>query len=211
MPVEKSGEAVFEFEYPDWESHITRFDPDYVKVLVRWNPEGDERDNDLQGRRLAVLSSWLRMHERRLLLELLVPPTDAQLLAVNRSDTMYDTEVRPELACQAMRAIRAAGAEPAVWKVEGVDQASQAQRLSETAQEGGRVDVRCIDSPRTRSRRRPGRPMAARSRPHPGLLRLRDRPIDLGRSSPGMDRGKHHRRAGLRSGRDTIQPLRQRV
>ncbi len=40
MPVEKSGQKLFELQYgDDTASHITEFDPDYVKVLVRMNPD----------------------------------------------------------------------------------------------------------------------------------------------------------------------------
>ena len=46
MPVEKSGQHEFDFEYgDDFGDHIVRFDPDFSKVLVRYNPEdgpGDE-------------------------------------------------------------------------------------------------------------------------------------------------------------------------
>ena len=42
MPVEKSGQNEFDFEYgDDFGAHIEKFDPDFSKVLVRYNPEGD--------------------------------------------------------------------------------------------------------------------------------------------------------------------------
>src|SRR5207302_718601 len=42
MPVEKSGQTEFDFEYgDDFGAHIESFDPDFSKVLVRYNPEGD--------------------------------------------------------------------------------------------------------------------------------------------------------------------------
>lgn len=41
MPVERSGQAEFEFEYgEDFAAHIEAFDPDFAKVLVRYNPDG---------------------------------------------------------------------------------------------------------------------------------------------------------------------------
>jgi 5-dehydro-2-deoxygluconokinase len=41
MPVEKSGQNEFDFEYgDDFGAHIEQFDPDFSKVLVRYNPEG---------------------------------------------------------------------------------------------------------------------------------------------------------------------------
>src|SRR5262249_51302439 len=42
MPVEKSGQAEFDFEYGDeFGRHIEEFDPTFAKVLVRYNPDGD--------------------------------------------------------------------------------------------------------------------------------------------------------------------------
>src|SRR5215472_7435882 len=43
MPVEKSGQAEFDFEYgEEFGRHIDQFDPTFVKVLVRYNPDGDK-------------------------------------------------------------------------------------------------------------------------------------------------------------------------
>ena len=42
MPVEKSGQDEFDFQYgDDFAAHIEKFDPDFSKVLVRYNPDGD--------------------------------------------------------------------------------------------------------------------------------------------------------------------------
>jgi myo-inositol catabolism protein IolC len=139
MPAERSGEPLFEFEYPDWMAHIERFAPDLVKVLVRWNPDGDREGNRRQGERLAQLSEWLRAVSRPLMLELLVPATGSQ-----SGDQHYDLDVRPGLAVGAMREIREAGVEPDIWKLEGVDRSDQAVTLAQTAREGGRDEVRCI-------------------------------------------------------------------
>src|SRR5579884_2967687 len=49
MPVEKSGQDEFDFEYgEDFAAHIERFDPDFSKVLVRYNPDGDSEMNERQ-------------------------------------------------------------------------------------------------------------------------------------------------------------------
>ena len=43
MPIEKSGLRVFELEYGDrFAEHIEKFDPDFFKALVRYNPLDDE-------------------------------------------------------------------------------------------------------------------------------------------------------------------------
>ena len=55
MPVEKSGQHEFDFEYgDDFGAHIERFDPDFSKVLVRYNPDGDAEMNQRQAERLAA-------------------------------------------------------------------------------------------------------------------------------------------------------------
>ena len=49
MPVEKSGQDMFDFEYgADFGEHILKFDPDFSKVLVRYNPEHDKAENEEQ-------------------------------------------------------------------------------------------------------------------------------------------------------------------
>ena len=62
MPVEKSGQNEFDFEYGvDFGQHIEAFDPAYAKVLVRYNPDGDSAMNGRQLKRLATLSSCANM------------------------------------------------------------------------------------------------------------------------------------------------------
>jgi myo-inositol catabolism protein IolC len=49
MPVEKSGQNEFDFEYGDaFGEHSEKFDPDFSKVLVRYNPEDDAEVNQRQ-------------------------------------------------------------------------------------------------------------------------------------------------------------------
>src|SRR5215510_15141511 len=48
-PAEKSGQKEFTFEYgQDFARHIEAFDPNFSKVLVRYNPEGDRDLNRRQ-------------------------------------------------------------------------------------------------------------------------------------------------------------------
>src|SRR5438270_12135070 len=83
MPVEKSGQDEFDFEYGDqFGAHIEKFDPDFSKVLVRFNPDGDPGMNERQLKRLKRLSDWLHEHDRKFLFELLVPATEGQLASV---------------------------------------------------------------------------------------------------------------------------------
>src|ERR671918_2142660 len=98
MPTEKSGREDFDFEYgDDFGAHIEQFDPAFTKVLVRYNPEGDEGMNERQTARLKRLSDWLHARDRKFLFELLVPAEPSQLEAVGGDAERYDTELRPDL------------------------------------------------------------------------------------------------------------------
>ena len=56
MPVEKSGQNEFDFEYGEqFGEKIEEFDPDFSKVLVRLNPDGDAEMNERQLARLHAL------------------------------------------------------------------------------------------------------------------------------------------------------------
>lgn len=146
MPVERSGQREFEFEYgAEFAAHIERFDPDFAKVLVRYNPEGDSEINQRQLERLAGLSAWLREHGRKLMFEVLVPATDAQLASVGADVDTYDRELRPGLMGRAMGEIQDAGVEVDVWKIEGVESRADAELLSAQARSGaGRGGVACV-------------------------------------------------------------------
>lgn len=121
-PAEKSGQAEFEFEYgDDFSVHLDRVGPTFVKVLVRYNPEGNRPLNERQAQRLARLSANCDEAGRKLMFELLVPATDVQLEEVQQDRKRYDLEKRPALTVQAMQELQAAGVEPDIWKLEGVE------------------------------------------------------------------------------------------
>ena len=146
MPVEKSGQNEFDFQYGDeFGAHIEKFDPDFAKVLVRYNPDGDADMNERQLKRLKRLAGWLHDNDRKFLFELLVPATDEQLSTVNGDTDRYDAELRPELMRRAIEAIQNGGVEVDVWKIEGVDEQSDAAMLAEQARSGaGREGVTCV-------------------------------------------------------------------
>src|ERR1700754_1505496 len=80
MPAEKSGQNEFDFQYgDDFPAHIEKYDLLATKVLVRFNPEGDEEMNERQTARLKELADWLHANDRKFLFELLVPAEKDQL------------------------------------------------------------------------------------------------------------------------------------
>src|SRR3954453_12282061 len=110
MPVEKSGQNEFDFQYgEEFGDHIESYDPDFSKVLVRYNPDGDAGMNERRSARLKQLSDWLHEHDRKFLFELLVPAEDAQLEQVDGDTDRYDAELRPELMRRAITELQDAG------------------------------------------------------------------------------------------------------
>lgn len=145
LSTEHSGSEEFEFEYgADFAQHIERFDPTFAKALVRYNVGGDEVLNRRQAGRLKQLSEHCQRSRRRFMFELLVPATDAQLQRVKGDKDAFDRDLRPTLMEQAMRQLQAAGVEPDVWKVEGLAQRIDCQRIVDAARCDGRDRVACI-------------------------------------------------------------------
>jgi len=145
MPAERSGQSMFDFQYgDDFGAHIEAFDPDFTKVLVRYNPDGEAAGNREQLAKLRRLSDWLKQHDRKFLFELLVPAEQAQLESVGGDSERYDSELRPELMRRAIAEIQDAGVEVDVWKIEGVDARSDCEMLVSQARSGGRDGVVCV-------------------------------------------------------------------
>lgn len=145
MPVEKSGQDEFEFQYgADFGAHIESFDPAFAKVLVRYNPEGDAAVNRRQTAQLATLSRWLRKRERKFLFELLVPATTVQLDRFEGHQRGYDRQLRPRLVTEVIQAMQAADVEPDVWKIEGLDDHRDCEAVVAQARTDGRDGVTCI-------------------------------------------------------------------
>ena len=145
MPAEKSGQAEFQFEYgDDYEAEIEKFQPDFVKALVRYNPEDDEALNRRQAARLKDLSDTAHKHDRHFMFELLVPPTTEQNERVKGNQDVYDTKLRPALMAGAITELQDRGVEPDVWKIEGLDHADDCREIVKVAQRDGRNEVGCI-------------------------------------------------------------------
>jgi myo-inositol catabolism protein IolC len=145
MPVEKSGQNEFDFEYGDrFGDHIEQHDPDFAKVLVRYNPDGDREMNRRQAERLKRLCDWLHERDRKFLFELLVPAEDAQLEQVGGDSDRYDAELRPDLMRRTIEEFQEAGVEPDVWKIEGIEEQADCERIARTARRDGRDGVICV-------------------------------------------------------------------
>lgn len=145
MPVEKSGQDEFEFEYGGaFPEHIEHFEPTFSKVLVRFNPEGDGTLNARQAERLKQLSEWLHHHESKFLFELLVPAEPQHLESVGGDIGRFDIELRPHLMRLAIAQLQESGIEPDVWKIEGLDRREDCEAIVEQCRMAGRDHVGCV-------------------------------------------------------------------
>ncbi len=144
-PAEKSGQDEFDFEYgAEFGAHINKFGPTFVKVLVRYNPQGDTTLNQRQSERLKRLSDYCHSHQIKYMFELLVPATSEQLASVGGDTGRYDKELRPSLMAQAMKQLQDFGVEPDVWKLEGIETAEDSRKVADQARQDGRNNVGVI-------------------------------------------------------------------
>ncbi|MGT2426672.1 2-deoxy-5-keto-D-gluconate 6-phosphate aldolase domain-containing protein [Amnibacterium kyonggiense] len=144
MPLEASGQEWFDFAYGhDWREHAAFFGADHPKVLIRDNPALDSQQRAEQADRVATISSWARREGKPFIVELLVPATDDDLAAVGGDTDRYDREIRPGLTVTALEFLQDHGVEPSIWKIEGLADRSDAERIAATARRDGR-DGRCI-------------------------------------------------------------------
>ncbi len=132
MPTEKSGQKEFDFEHPDFKEHIKRVDPTFVKVLVRYNVEGNKETNERQIEKLKRISDYCKEINKHLIFELLVPAEPSQ------EAENYDRDIRPGLMVRAILELQDKGVEPAVWKLEGVEKQEDSKALVEACQRDGR-------------------------------------------------------------------------
>ena len=145
-PAEKSGQDEFDFEYgEDFPAHIDAFQPTFCKVLVRYNPEGDQSLNQRQAVRLKRLSDFLHAKTHSLFMfELLVPAENVQLDRLKGDKRAYDLEIRPSLMVQAIHQLQDAGVEADIWKIEGLDRREDCEKIVASARRDGREKVGCI-------------------------------------------------------------------
>ena len=203
MPVEKSGQDEFDFQYGDeFGAHIESFDPDFAKVLVRYNPEDDADKNERQLERLKRLADWLHDSDRKFLFELLVPATDEQLSAVDGDTDRYDAELRPELMRRSIEEVQ----NPESRSTCGRSRASTSSptRRSWPSRHGPVPVARRSRASCSVAARRPRRSSSGCSRPRRlTASSVRDRTVDLVGRAQGVSRRRaRSRRCGVADRRE---------
>lgn len=143
LPVEKSGQEEFNFQYENFGEHIAKFHSQFVKALVRYNPVDPEDLKQRQKEKLKQLSDYCHEKTHKFLLEVLVIPTETQLKEIG-SQLSFDRKMRPVLAEQVIKEFQDFGIEPDIWKLEGFDQAWGYKEIIKTIKRDGRANVNLI-------------------------------------------------------------------
>jgi len=95
VPVEKSGTKELKLEYGDkFREHVNKFKPDYVKILVRYNPKDKG-----QLKILKKINDFAKKEKYEIILELLAP-AQKRIKTIKEIATVIDVDI---------------------WKLEGAD------------------------------------------------------------------------------------------
>ncbi|MFA7169367.1 MAG: DUF2090 domain-containing protein [Candidatus Paceibacterota bacterium] len=136
---EKSGQKEFDFEFGDnFREHISKYQPEYVKALVRYNPDGDQDLNMRQIEKLKILSDFCHKEGYKFMLEPLVPATEKQMEILEGDKDAYDREMRPQLMELMIEEFQDGEIEPDIWKIEGLEEKEDYEMLVEQVCAGDR-------------------------------------------------------------------------
>ncbi|HRY63399.1 MAG TPA: DUF2090 domain-containing protein [Patescibacteria group bacterium] len=126
LPVEKSGQQIFSFAHGrSFGTSIKSLKPDIVKALVRFHPSIiKDKNNQIQLQNLATLSSFCQTNNYKLMIELLVPPSSADLKKFKNNREAFDRQLRPALTVQTIKEFQSSGIEPDIWKIEAMERSS---------------------------------------------------------------------------------------
>lgn len=145
LTTEQSGKDEFMLEYGgDFGGHIEKYSPTFTKALVRYNPDGDMATNQRSAGQLKVLSDYSHGHGYKFLIEPLIPATPTQLAQVGNDKHRYDQELRTDLTVRMIKELQNAGADPDIWKIEGLDESVSYEEVVAQARSGGRGNVSCV-------------------------------------------------------------------
>ena len=134
LTVEKSGQDEFDFEYGEnFGYHVKKINPDYVKVLVRYNSSGDKELNARQIEKLKKMNDFCKKEKFGFLFELLAVATQEQLQSLGGDQEKYDHQLRVEVMAEGIKELQASGIAPNVWKLEGLSDFNQMKKVVDQA------------------------------------------------------------------------------
>jgi len=97
MPVEKSGQKILRWDHgSDFGKYLKAIKPDYVKVLLRYNP-ANKSDNVKQLYRLQELHNWCKKNKYKDLVELLPEGKGKAVDLLRESIKQIQTAIRPNI------------------------------------------------------------------------------------------------------------------
>lgn len=114
--LEKSGQPSLIFQHEDWKDRVIANKPEWIKTLVRYNPEANRADLDATLINLKIVSDFAKEHNIPFMIEPLVQPTESQ-----KEIADFDHAMRPDLTVRMIHEIYNADIFPTVWKIEGSD------------------------------------------------------------------------------------------
>ena len=145
LTTEKSGQEEFDFQYGnEFQQHIQKYDPEFVKVLIRYNPEDPEDLRHRQLTKLKTVSDFCKEKGYKFLLEVLVIANEKQKEEAEGLKEKFDEILRPALTVADIKELQDFGVEPDVWKLEGFDREEQYKEIVEAAKENGRDNVSLV-------------------------------------------------------------------
>ncbi len=145
LAVEKSGQNEFEFEWGEnFENQIKKYRVNFVKALVRYNPEDDKELKARQRKKLKQLSDFCQNNNYQLIIEPLVPATPEQLKSFSGNKNDYDLKLRPKLIKRVIVEMKKEGIRPALWKIEGLETPNDYRSLVKTIKSGGNKEVNVL-------------------------------------------------------------------
>lgn len=140
VPMERADREVLELEYGDAAlQHVRSLSVDLPKLLIRHNVGGDKEGNAEQLWRLLDIGNRVAQMGKKLLLELLVPPTPEQLASCGGDVRRYDDELRPDLTIRAVHEILEYGVPVPIWKIEGMYRREDAAAVGAACTDGGQA------------------------------------------------------------------------
>ena len=142
LTTEKSGQEEFDFQYgADFATHIEKYNPQFVKVLIKYNPKDDTDLKTRQLEKLKTVSDFCKVKGFKFLLEVLIIPNKEQQESSHNSKEEFDKILRPDLTVEMIRELQLARVEPDVWKLEGFDAKEDYIEIIQAARENGRNNV----------------------------------------------------------------------
>ena len=111
--------------------------PFWGKVLVRWNPADPSEIKDANLVGLDEARRFCESAGMGLLLELIVPPTEADLVGAGGDRTLYKQQSLPTLLPASVAELTQRSGPPACWKLEGLASPVAAAAAVEAAHSGG--------------------------------------------------------------------------